>query len=387
MTRVMPLGEVAVIERTVRAPDRIEAGTPYVGLENIETGGNIVGVRQVDAGELASAKFDFTDRHVLFGKLRPYLAKIALPSFAGVCSTDIVPILPGDDIDRHYLCWFLRQPAVVDLAASRSVGANLPRLNPAELAQFFVPVPPIEEQRRIAAVLNRADELRAKRWAAIRLLHSLRESIFLDMFGDPLGNPKGWQLVRLADVSLEIQIGPFGSLLHKSDYVEGGVPVVNPMHIVDDGILRDSRHAVGPEKAAVLSRYVLTEGDIVMARRGEMGRCAIVDAASAGMLCGSGSLFIRPDESQIDVRYLHEVLTSVGMKGHLERKALGVTMANLNGRIVGDLPIPLPALDVQKRFASATALVDDQRERLTSGLQSLDGLFSSLQHRAFAGIL
>ena len=64
-------------------------------------------MRGVDAGELGSTKFDFTDRHILFGKLRPYLAKVALPNFNGVCSTDILPILPGEEVDRRYLCWFL----------------------------------------------------------------------------------------------------------------------------------------------------------------------------------------------------------------------------------------------------------------------------------------
>lgn len=287
------------------------------------------------------------------------------------------------EADLRWLAYRLRALGLTGLNRA----AAIPGLNREDAYRQRLLVPPIEEQRRIAAVLDQADELRAKRRASICLVDSLRESIFLGLFGDPICNPKGWQLVTLADVSLEIQIGPFGSLLHQSDYVEGGVPLVNPMHIVDHGIVRNPRHAVGPEKVAALSRYVLTEGDIVMARRGEMGRCAVVDAASAGMVCGSGSLFIRPDQSRIQVRYLHEVLTSVGMKRHLERKALGVTMANLNGSIVGDLPIPLPALDVQTRFASATALVNNQRERLTSGLQSLDSLFSSLQHRAFAGTL
>jgi len=124
------LADVAAIERDAIQPEQIEDDTIYVGLENIETGGAFSEVGQVDAGALASSKFRFSSRHVLYGKLRPYLAKIACPEFSGICSTDILPILPGPKIDRRYFFHYLRQPSMVDYANSRAVGANLPRLGP-----------------------------------------------------------------------------------------------------------------------------------------------------------------------------------------------------------------------------------------------------------------
>jgi type I restriction enzyme S subunit len=128
LRRTVSLSEVAVIERDIVDPAAIEAGTTYVGLENIESGGRFVGVRPVDAGELASSKFAFTPQHLLYAKLRPYLAKIARPDFDGICSTDILPVLPGPDVDRAYLAWLLLRPEMVALASSRATGANLPRL-------------------------------------------------------------------------------------------------------------------------------------------------------------------------------------------------------------------------------------------------------------------
>ena len=121
------LQDVAMIEREIIDASAIEDGTVYVGLENIESGGNFAGVREVGSGELASSKFAFTARHLLFGKLRPYLAKIARPTFAGICSTDILPVLPGPELDRDYLAHFLLKPETVALAHSRASGANLPR--------------------------------------------------------------------------------------------------------------------------------------------------------------------------------------------------------------------------------------------------------------------
>jgi type I restriction enzyme S subunit len=117
-------------------PLRLPTARFIVGLENIESGGSFVNVRTVANGELASNKFTFTERHVLYGKLRPYLAKIARPSFDGICSTDILPILPGPELDRDYLTHFLRQPTMIELANSRAAGANLPRLSPKALAEF-----------------------------------------------------------------------------------------------------------------------------------------------------------------------------------------------------------------------------------------------------------
>lgn len=86
--RTVALGRVAEIERDGIAPDKIQSGTPYLGLEHIESGGRILSFEPVDEGELASTKFRFGPDHVLYGKLRPYLAKIAMPDFEGICSTD-----------------------------------------------------------------------------------------------------------------------------------------------------------------------------------------------------------------------------------------------------------------------------------------------------------
>lgn len=138
-----PLGTVATIERMGVAPENIEPGTVYVGLENISSDGSFEGHRSVQPGDLASQKFRFTEDHILYGKLRPYLAKIACPSFQGICSTDILPIRPGKRLEKRFLLHFLRQPFVVALAASMSAGANLPRLNPKVLEGFKVPMPPI----------------------------------------------------------------------------------------------------------------------------------------------------------------------------------------------------------------------------------------------------
>ena len=148
------------------------------------------GVEIVENGDLAVSKFAFTEAHVLFGKLRPYLRKVIRPTFSGVCSTDILPLQVCNKLDKNYLYQWLILPEVVDMAASRSSGVNLPRLSPSTLLEFEIPLPPLAEQKRIAALLDEADALCRKRREAITKLDKFLQSVFLEMFGDPLTNPK-----------------------------------------------------------------------------------------------------------------------------------------------------------------------------------------------------
>lgn len=190
---IVPLAEVASIEREIIAPGEIAPGVKYVGLEHIDGDGGGVESIPVKEGMLASTKHRFTPEHVLYGKLRPYLKKIACPDFDGVCSTDILPIRVGRKLDRRYLFHYLRTAPIVALATTRSEGANLPRLSPRHLLEFPVPVPSILEQKRIAAILDKADAIRRKRQESLRLADEFLRSVFLDMFGDPVTNPRRWR--------------------------------------------------------------------------------------------------------------------------------------------------------------------------------------------------
>lgn len=374
--RTVALRDVALIERNGVDPRDLSPGTPYLGLEHIERGGRIVGRDTVGDAKITSTKFAFTPEHVLYGKLRPYLGKVSRPDFEGVCSTDILPIRPSDQIDRDYLAHYLGQQGMVDFAAARATGANLPRLSPSVLATFPVPLPSIAEQRRIAAILDHADALRAKHRQALAHLDTLTQSIFHSMFGR-----EPWQdsLGSLA----EVQIGPFGSLLHVDDYVAGGVPVLNPMHIQSGKLAPERGFSVTEAKASSLSRYRLRSGDVVLGRRGEMGRAAVATADHVGMLCGTGSLILRPLNT--DSTFLHAVLTSRRMKDHLERSALGSTLPNLNAGIVKASPAPRTPNRTQLKFVVRAERVNAQRAVVERALAADDELFASLQSRAFSG--
>lgn len=280
----------------------------------------------------------------------------------------------------YYACQQLK-PKLLTMAPATTV----PIVNKSKFEQLEIPVPSLPEQRRIAAILDQADALRTKRREALAQLDSLAQSIFIDMFGDSIQNPKGWQVATLASNSQRIQIGPFGSQLHEVDYIEGGIPLINPTHIQSGKIVPNWTLTVSEEKYVQLSQYHLAQGDLVLGRRGEMGRCAVVTDVEHGWLCGTGSLFIRLDTKVITPTYLKYVISSSPMKRHLESVAQGVTMANLNKDIVGGLKIPIPPLSVQLNFAARLEALEILNESSDGSLKELDALFASLQHRAFRG--
>ncbi|MCC8362627.1 restriction endonuclease subunit S [Lysobacter sp. A6] len=160
--------------------------------------------------------------------------------------------------------------------------------------------------------------------------------------------PSGWESAKLKDV-VELRTGPFGSSLHQHDYVDGGIPIVNPMHIENGRINPSQKHRVSQETAERLNEFRLDFGDVVLGRRGEMGRCAVVQATQVGWLCGTGSLIVRPRQG-IASDFLQGLLSSDAVVKHLTAEAVGTTMVNLNQRILLDLDVLIPPCKEQARI-------------------------------------
>lgn len=300
---------------------------------------------------------------------------------------DLRALVPCEEIEGRYLARFLQGASRQMLTLVDEASHGTKRLTSERFEKLQVPVPSLEEQRRIVKILDRTEVLLAKRRAAVTQLDALTQAIFLDMFGDPTANPKGWPEIRLVDGTKQIQIGPFGSLLHEEDYVIGGVPLINPKHIQEGRIVPDPTESVTPRKLADLELYRLRHGDVVMGRRGEMGRCAIVGSEHDGFVCGTGSLFLRPNVQKATALYLATSLSSSSVRRRLERLSLGATLPNLNRTIVEKLLIPLPPTTLQERFARRVASVETLKAAHRNALAEFDALFSSLQHRAFRGEL
>lgn len=167
--------------------------------------------------------------------------------------------------------------------------------------------------------------------------------------------PEDWLLQKLG-LHASFRTGPFGSALHKSDYVDGGIPVVNPMQIVDGKVVPTFSMAISGDAAKKLAEFRLSVGDVVIGRRGDMGRCAVITEKENGWLCGTGSMIIRVKPS-CDAAFLQRILSSASVISAIENTSVGTTMINLNQGTLRELQIVLPE-NKNEQIAIANALSD-----------------------------
>lgn len=384
------LGNHALVDRDIVEAATIRDGTSYVGLEYIDGESAQITPKTVLSGELASSKHRFTPSHILYGKLRPYLKKIACPSFAGICSTDIIPILPGPTADRNYLCHLLRHPHFVNLATLRSQGANLPRLSPRQLEEFEVPLPPLEDQKRIAVLLDKADALRRKRQEALRLTDDFLRSTFLDLFGDP--DKHGWPMETVEDMLAArpnaIRTGPFGSQLLHSEFVDSGIAVLGIDNAVQNEFRWGKPRFISEEKYEQLRRYTVHPGDVIITIMGTVGRCAIVPADIPTAINTKHLCCLTLDRSKCLPEFLHTYfLTHPIAHRYLGQSAKGAIMDGLNMGLIKALPVPKVPLHLQQRFSDIAKQVQKTALRCSKASQEAETLFSALQQRAFSGQL
>jgi len=438
------LGEVTNYNGRINInSEEIEPETWLLDLEDIEKDTSRVLYRaKYSERQSKSTKSTFKKGDVLYGKLRPYLNKVVVADADGICTTEIVPIVPIGGIDSEFLRWLLKRPSFLDHVNTLMYGVKMPRLGTGDAIMSVHPLPPLAEQRHIVAKIDRLmarcdelEKLRAERnqkritihTAALDRLLNAKESndfstawrFITQHFGElysvkknvaelrkailqlavmgklvpqdptdepasellraiaaekqqlvkegkikqpkPLSDikpeevycelPYGWEFVRFGELSTEIATGPFGSMIHKSDYVEDGAPLINPVHMVNGEIIHDPTVTVNLTKAEELSSYELSEGDIVMARRGELGRCAIVSKRSNGWLCGTGSFVLRFIPA-INRSYILILFKSQAVRDYLGGNSVGTTMTNLNHGILNMMPLMLPPISEQRRIVA-----------------------------------
>ena len=193
--------------------------------------------------------------------------------------------------------------------------------------------------------------------------------------------PEDWEVSELG-LHATFKTGPFGSALHQSDYVYDGVPVINPMQIVDGKIKSSPTMAITERTARKLSEFRLSAGSVVIGRRGEMGRCALVRAGEHGWLCGTGSMMIRTGRS-LDARFAQRVLSSQPIIAEIENASVGSTMINLNQSTLGNLSILLPPTlaeqeAIAEALSDADALIESLEQLLTKKRQIKNGAMQEL---------
>lgn len=338
----------------------------------------------IKGSEIGSSKITVEDGDVLVCKINPRINRVWVVKHHTdhplLASSEWI-VVRNSKMDSNYLKWYFSSPTFRNLLVSQvaGIGGSLTRAQPKQVAKYPVPIVDICEQRRIAAVLNKVSGLIAKRREQLDKLDELVKARFVEMFGDPVSNPYNWEKVFLSELA-DIRIGPFGSLLHKEDYIEGGHPLVNPSHIIDGKIVIDEKLTVSHQKYVELEAYHLKAGDVVMGRRGEMGRCAVV--SQEDLLCGTGSLLIRP-KGKVTADYIQKIISFPSFKKMIEDMAVGQTMPNLNVPIVSAFQIIKPPVQVQENYYTFVTQVDKSKLTIRQSLDKLEVLKKALMQQYF----
>ncbi|PKL46182.1 MAG: restriction endonuclease subunit S [Candidatus Riflebacteria bacterium HGW-Riflebacteria-2] len=299
---------------------------------------------------------------------------------------NIIWLKKKKEIDSKYVDYAIKTSAVQSFIQNSS-GATVGTYTISRANETEIPLPPLPIQKKIAAVLAKADELRRRREEQIKRLDDLLHATFLDMFGDPVTNPKGWPIHRLGEFVKEFRYGTSG----KSSYEKVGYPILRIPNIIGDSIvLGDLQH--NDMKEAEYERLRLIENDLLFVRTNGnpdyTGRCALIEKEQEGFVYASYLIRARIDDHRIVHHYLLSLLRSEGLRSQLKRKSkTSAGQFNINIEGLSGLDILLPSRPLQEKFSLFYCSLMRKKFELIKNSHSLENLFSSLMQRAFKGEL
>ena len=286
---------------------------------------------------------------------------------------------PKCNANVKYLYHYLRQLHLTDGGYDRHFKY---------LKRSKIVLPPLPEQRRIAAILDKADALRAKRRATIAKLDELTQSIFLDMFGDPATNPKRWPVMTLGDLASKFSDGPFGSNLKSEHYTASGVRVVRLQNIGVGEFIDDDAAYISDDHFARLKKHECRLGDVLVGTLGDPNLRACIQPKWLAMALNKADCVqIRPTTNIANAEFVCGLLNQPSTERMAQNLMLGQTRVRISmGRLRG-LLVPVPPIKLQREYKLRVGLIEKLKAEQHSAQTQMATLFASLQHRAFRGEL
>ncbi|GFE13842.1 polypeptide HsdS [Streptomyces glebosus] len=277
-----------------------------------------------------------------------------------------IAVLRSFGIHPRFLYYVIASSVIQGHIWSVKDGMDVLHLFQRDIKKFPIPLPPREEQRRIADFLDaetaRIDNLVAARKRHVGLLCERWESVIHHEL-----TRGGVEEVELRRLGVAVTTGPFGTAFNASEYRDGGIPMVNPLHIKGGRITPDRHHAVSPSTAARLSRHQLRAGDLVVGRKGDLGRAALVDDDQDGWVCGSDCIAVHPS-SMLRPQFLAQVLRSQYVREQLLARSLAATMPSLSEGNLLSLRIPNFTLEQQDAATARLAVAHGWHDRAVAAM-------------------
>ncbi len=327
---------------------------------------------------------------LVVNKMQAWQGSMGISQYHGIvspayitCTVDTERVFP------KFLHYLLRSQPYIGVYNALSYGVRVGQwdMHYKDFKHIPLPIPSREEQQRIGNFLDRKtaeiDEAIAKKQRLIELLKEQKailinqavtkglnpDAPMRDSGVEWIGEvPKHWEIKRLGFLAKMLQTGPFGSQLHQEDYIEDGIPVINPSQLSNGKIVPDSKTTVSEKTARRLHRHMTMVGDIIFARRGEMGRCGLTTQGHEGYICGTGSILFRPNKLADSV-FLTIALGSDFIRRFLQFVSVGATMDNLNTSILSKVPIPIPPKEEQLRIIDAVVQIQAEHQEVAKTLQ------------------
>lgn len=361
----------------------------YVDISSIRQNEKVIEVKPpIRASEAPSrARQLIAAGDVLVSTVRPNLnavAKVPEALDGATASTGFCVLRPDNKkLIGEYLFNWVKSPQFVSEMVKRATGASYPAVSDRIVLESKLPLPPVEEQRRIAAILDKADELRTKRRAVRGQLDCMAQAIFIEMFGDPAGTSKGWRTLPFREVC-ETRLGKMldqkrQTGKHRRKYLRNanvqwfGFDLTEVFEMDFD---EDAREA-----------FRLQEGDLLICEGGEPGRAAIWRGGMAECYYQKALHRARPFPEVASSEYLVWLLWFLANRGKLVDHVTSATIAHLTGERLAAMVVPVPPLSLQKEFAKRIRAIEKFEAAQDRSHFGMDALFASLQHRAFRGEL
>jgi len=391
----VPLGEIADLQAGVGFPPDLQGRPsgdyPLAKVGDISrlgrTGASVLNTADhfVDEADLARLKAKpIPAGSVLFAKIGEAIRQNhrVIAGCELLVDNNAMAAIPTERVESRYLFHFLRTVDFYVLASATTV----PALRKSDLQRLPVPLPPLPEQRRIAEILDKADALRATRRAALAQLDILTQSIFLDMFGDPTTNPKGWPATTLGDALIAIRNGANAEQREEP----GGWPITR-IETISDGTINPERVRWIEPDESLIENFQLEPGDILFSHINSVehiGKTALYSGTPTPLIHGINLLRLRPNVEFVDPVWLLHLLKHDFVRTHFRTRCKrAVNQASLNQPDIKSVRTFLPPLSLQHAFARRVAALQSLECAHRASLAAQDSLFASLQQRAFQGEL
>jgi type I restriction enzyme, S subunit len=290
----------------------------------------------------------------------------------------VAGLRPREMLNSRFL-WHWLGHAAPELTA-KAKGATFKQVNKEDIGELPISLPPLQEQRRIAEVLDRTEALRAKRRAALAQLDTLTQSIFLDLFGDPVANPNRWPNPTLGGLLSFQQYGP---RFYNESYSTDGIRIVRITDLDEEGNLNFSEMPRLAVSDADRKKYALRAGDLIFARTGAtVGKVALIGPDAPPCIAGAYFITMRFAKT-VEPTYARAVLVAPSIRAIITKLSRQAAQQNFSGPGLRKLPLPLPPIQLQRDFARRIAGQEKLKTAHRLSLAQLDSLFAVLQHRAF----